>query len=478
MKSIILLISLTFFSLTNIINAQSPDWLWAKGAGGASADEGKDICTDAAGNVYIVGFFNSPSITFGAVTLTSVGSGDIFIVKYDASGNLMWAKSAGGTSYDEGNSISTDASGNVYVGGYFQSSIIVFGADTLTNEGNMDAFIVKYNSMGNVVWAKGTGGVGNESVQSLHTDALGNILLTGYFQSPSIAFGNVILSNAGSKKGGVAPSLTDYQGSSGSSDVFTAVYDPSGKILWAKSAGGTSYDFGTGISNDANGNVYISGYFQSPEITFGNIVLKNAGGTANTSDIFLVKYDAAGTVVWAKNCGAASSEEANSISTDASGNSYITGYFQSPVIDFGITALTNSGSMDIYAAKYDAQGNAVWAKSASGASYDYGTGISIDANGNVYVTGYFQSPTITFGEVVLTNASKNTTSDIFIVKYDSKGAVVWAKNAGGDDDDESNSICNGPTGNIHLTGYFRSSKISFNGTTLTNAGSGDIFIAN
>ena len=462
MKKICILISFALVSLVNIANAGSSDWLLAKSFGGPAGEEAKDICTDASGNIYVTGFFNSPTITFGKDTLTSNGSGDIFVVKYDIVGNVIWARNAGGEAYDESNSICADAAGNVYVTGYFQSANFTFGKTDLDNSGNMDVFILKYDASGNPVWAKRKGGEGNEAGQSIHVDGANNLFVTGYFQSHTITFGKTTLVN---------------NSATGTSDIFIAKYDPTGTLVWAYSAGGSSYDFGTEISTDANGNVLLTGYFKSPVFTIGGTTLKNASADGTISDIFIAKFDALGVLVWAKSAGGPSDDGSTGICSDAAGNVFITGYFQSAAITFGTVALTNTGSYDIFITKYDASGNVIWAKNPVGASYDYASGICTDTKGNLFLTGYFQSPTITFGTSVLTNSSGGSTSDIFVATFDPLGNATNAKSAGGTADDESNAICVDANGNVRIAGYFQSPTISFGSSTLTNAGSNDIFIA-
>lgn len=202
MKKPLLLSILSLIFVIAILNsnAQSPNWQWAKNAGGASLDYAYSVATDVNGNTYVAGGFQSSSITFGTATLANAGGGsvsDMFIVKYDATGNVLWAKSAGGTSADDAYSIITDASGNVYVVGYFQSSSITFGSTTLTNAGAYDMFIVKYDASGNVLWAKSAGGTNHDAANSVITDASGNVYVAGYFQSSSITFGSATLTNVG-----------------------------------------------------------------------------------------------------------------------------------------------------------------------------------------------------------------------------------------------------------------------------------------
>ncbi len=343
-------------TLTNAGNAGSNDifivkynaagtMLWAKSAGGTSIDRGQSISTDASGNVYFTGGFQSATITFGTTTLTNAGSAgiyDIFIAKYDAAGTVLWAKSAGGTSDDEGRSVTADASGNVYVTGHFFSPTITYGTTTLNNVGSGDIFIAKYDAAGTVQWAKKAGGTDNDAGISVTSDVGGNVYITGGFQSATITLGTTTLTNA------------NNTGTTG--DMFIAKYDASGTVLWSKSAGGTYDDIDNSVTTDASGNVYVTGNFASPTITFGTTTLTNADNTGNIYDMFIAKYDAAGTVLWSSSAGGIYNDYGYSVSTDASSNVFVVGSFRSATITFGSTTLTNAGSAgiyDIFIAKYD-----------------------------------------------------------------------------------------------------------------------------
>lgn len=435
--------------------AQSPSWLWAKSAGGTNNDYGYDISADINGNVYVTGFFDSPTLTFGATILTNAGSSgsDIFTVKYDASGNPLWAKSAGGTGEDRGKSIATDANGNVYVTGYFESTSITFGSITFNNLGSAAVFIVKYDSSGNVLWAKSAGDNGwNEYGYGICTDTGGNVYVTGSFSSPFLTFGSTTLTGTGV------------------CDMFTVKYDASGNVLWAKSAGGSDTDEGLSIAADVSGNVYVTGAFASSSINFGSTMLYNI----DLLDIFTVKYDASGNFLWARSAGGTNSERGHCIFTDPSGNAYVTGYFLSSTITFDFDTLNNQGGSDIFIVKYAPSGNALWAKSAGGTNWDMGYGISQDSTENVYVTGYFSSSSISFGLDTLTNQGS---SDIFTVKYTPSGNVLWAKSTGGTASDVGLGSATDANGNMYVTGYFKSPTISFGSTALNNGGNGDIFTA-
>jgi hypothetical protein len=431
-------------------------WLWAKSAGGTAAEAGNSVATDASGNAYVTGWFNSPTLTFGSHTLTNSGSGlpDIFLAKYDTSGNVLWAKSAEGINEDIGYSVAVDASGNAYVSGYFISPTLTFGSDTLTNSGGDAIFLAKYDASGNVLWAKSAGGTGGEVgySYSVAVDASGNAYLTGYFYSFTITFGYNTLTNAG------------YD------DIFLVKYDAGGNVLWAKSAGGTGYESGNSVAVDASGSAYVTGYYSSPSVIFGSDTLTNPGN----GDIFLAKYDAGGNILWAKSAGGTGGGGGNSVAVDASGNAYVTGYYSSPAIIFGSDTLTNVGDYDIFLAKYDAGGNVLWAKCAGGFINESGSSVTLDASGNAYVTGWFNSQTLTFGSDTLTNVDNG---DIFLAKYDAGGNVLWAKSAGGNNVDIGQSAAMDASGNAYVTGWFNSQTLTFGLDTLTNTGAADIFLA-
>ncbi len=319
----------------------------------------------------------------------------------------------------------------------------------------------------NWLWAKSavaetTGAAEGLSVSS---DAAGNVFVTGLFTGSTLTFGSTILSNA------------DLTGNT--CDIFIAKYDANGNILWAKSAGGTSPDYSYSVNADAGGNVYITGEFKSSTITFGSTTLTNADPSGNTFDIFIAKYDANGNVLWAKSATGTSTDWSYSINSDTAGNLFITGFFFSSTITFGSTTLTNSGLQNIFIAKYDANGNVLWARSAGGGTNDdESLSISADAGGNVFITGYFTSSTITFGSTILNNTNNSSNGDVFIAKYDVNGNVLWARSAIGTLFDKGYSISSDTNGNVFLTGGFGSPTLTFGSISLTNANSGydDIFI--
>lgn len=435
--------------------AQAPTWQWAKSEGGGAIDAGYSTVTDTSGNVYAVGYFQGPFIVFGSTTLlndTTDNSTDMFIVKYDPNGNVLWAKSAGGNTSDRASAIGIDGSGNIYVCGNYQSPTFNAGSFSITNAGTQNLFITKYDTNGNVIWLRSGGGNSYDAAKlSIAVDTSGNSYVTGSFMSSIASFGSTSVSN------------------SGNTDMFTVKYDTGGNAVWAGSTVGAADEYGTSIAVDKNGNSYVSGYFSGPAITFGSINVTNTG----VWDIFVVKYDAGGTPVWAKSQGGSGDDEANAIAVDGAGNVFVTGYYVSPSITFGTYTLTSVGYFKLFTVKYYASGTVAWAKTAAASG---GKGIATDESGNTFVSGYFYGNSISFGSITLLNDTTDSSTDIFVVKYDVNGAEVWAKSAGGNKSEEPNDISQDGRGSIYVTGFSASPLMSFGSITINND-STNIFLA-
>src|SRR5437867_4686294 len=224
-------------------------------------------------------------------------------------------------------------------------------------------------------WAAQAGGSFDDFSRGIAVDAAGNSYVTGAFHDVA-TFGDTILV------------------SSGGYDIFVAKYDNAGNVLWANAAGGSGFDdYGLSIAVDPAGNCYVTGAF-SGQASFGTNALINVGG----SDIFLAKYDSDGNLLWVQQAGGVSLNSGRAVAVDAQGNSYITGVFQGTG-PFGNTNLTahSLADYDFFVAKYDTTGNLVWVQQGGGSLDDVGYGIALDAAGNSTVTGYFKSPTATFG---------------------------------------------------------------------------------
>ncbi len=170
---------------------------WAKQVQGAEWDEGTGLATDAAGNLLFCGSFTSYQVIIDGAVLYNTGYiyHDFFLARFDASGNLLWARKGGSDSDDEALGVTCDTTGNAYLAGTYRSQTIKFGNTTLPNAGYRDGFLAKYDVSGNVIWAKRVGGNGEDYVQSVTADSEGGIYLSGDFSSNTMLFDSIGLSN-------------------------------------------------------------------------------------------------------------------------------------------------------------------------------------------------------------------------------------------------------------------------------------------
>ena len=454
-KFIFNFLSIFAISLANSFS-QAPVCTWAHSVGGASIDRALGVANDHQGNVYVAGDFWSSSIAFDSITITNASPGmpDIFLARYDSSGNLVWAQGFGGADVDVCWGVAVDLQGNVIIVGQFVSSSLTFGSSTLTCAGQTDIFIVKLSSTGNVLWAKSVGAASSEWAPDVTTDLQNNIYVTGHYYSATLDFGSAVLTN------------------SGGYDSYIAKYDSNGNCDWAIGFGSDDDDEAQGLTVDVSGNLWVTGGFESDSIAFGPTTIYNSG--SNVPDIFVAKYDSTGSFLWAESVGGTSDDRSTDITSDSSGSVYVTGLFQSIYLYFASTLLPNAGIWDVFILKYDSSGGQVWAKGAGGADFDYGLRIAVDEASNVYLTGIFGSPTISFDSIAISNSGAG---DVFITKTDSAGNTLWAKDIGGSDVELQSCLSLVSDNTIYIAGQSNSDTLKIDTINLINSGQGDIFIA-
>lgn len=447
--------------------AQSPNWQWAKNAGTIYSDFGYTVGTDKTGNVYMAGTF-SDTITFGAYTLAATYTATMFLVKYDSLGNVLWAKCASGPNNQRPTSIATDNAGNVYVVGNFVGASVTFSPVTLLNPSS---------------WA-------STNTFIVKYDANGNVLwaktnTSGGGSTAHISSSSVTIDNMGNAyiTGTFSSSTVTFDavtltnvGPSFKYDIFTTKYDASGNVIWAKRAGGTDDDVASSIAVDASGNTFISGYFLSTTFTIGAVALTNTG----TWDGFIAKYDPTGNAVWAKRMVGNNGDRAHSVATDDAGNVYLGGYFTSAVCSFDtITVTAPCCNYNGFLAKFNTSGNILWFKSiltegTGGWNEERINSIAIDKIGNIFVGGTINS-NIHFGASYIT--AQTSFPSLFIGKYDGGGNELWAKKVNGINHEDDVSIATDTLGNLYTAGWYFDPSITFTHTTLTNTGQKDVYLA-
>src|SRR5579883_1160242 len=405
-----------------------PTLAWCTFYGG-SGDENKlyygyygGVIADRSNNIIVTGgtsISNFP-VTTGAFQTTYGGggtkaTGDAFIVKFDGNGSRQWATYYGGSDYDEGYGIAVDKDDNIFITGETQSTNFptTVNAFQTTLQGNQNGFLVKFDETGLRQWATYYGG-SEEYGLAVTTDLNGNVMMTGAAVTGFPVTNGAFQATCG-----------------GNEDAFVVKFDGNGNRQWATYYGGTKADYGGGIATDISGNIFITGstYSTNFPVTAGAFQTNLAATNPGQGNAFIVKFSGAGQQLWATYYGGSSYEDGNAIATDSSGNVFITGMTGSS--DFPVTAgadqTTYGGGDDAFIVKFDGYGNRQWATYYGGPGTDYGTGIAIDADGNVLITGG------TRGSFPVTSDAfqSNLTNSAFIVKFNNNGTSrLWATQFG------------------------------------------------
>ncbi len=371
---------------------------WSELLGSRSRDDGLGVSVDSKGNVYVTGFSDG---NFDGKTNPAFEG--MFLVKYDKDGNKQWSKLVTSGLSTKGLGVGVDSSDNVYVTGFSDGSF-----DGKTNQGGADVFLIKYDTSGNKVWSKLLGSDDNDIGEGMSVDSAGNVYVTGFSE------GNF-----------------DGKTNSGKRDMFLVKYNTSGVKQWSQLLGTSGFDEGLGVSVDSAGNVYVTGYSK------GAFDAKTHSGK---EDMFLIKYDSSGNKQWSKLVGTSGDDRGHGVSVDASGNVYVTGLSEG-----AFDGKTNQGGDDMFLIKYDSSGVKQWSKLVGTSDDDLGYGVGVDSAGNVYVTG--------FSSGAFDGKTNQGSADMFLIKYDSSGVKKRSKLLGTDKDDQGLGVSVDSKGNVYVTGF-------------------------
>jgi len=328
---------------------------FAKTVGGTDSDNGYSVQQTSDGGYIMTGSTDS----FGA------GDFDLFLVKFDSAGEISWARTVGGTGYDVGHSVQQTLDGGYIVAGYTNS----FGA------GLTDLFLVKFDSTGEISWARTVGGRGGDNGHSVQQTLDGGYIVVG---------------------------STSSFGPRGF-DLFLVKFDSTGEISWTKTVGGRGWDYGHSVQQTSDGGYIMTG----STISFG----------ARDYNLFLVKFNSAGEISWARTVGGTGYDVGHSVQQTLDGGYIVAGY----TVSFG------AGDSDLFLVKFNSTGEISWARTVGGTGYDVGYSTQQTLDGGYIVAGYTDS----FGA---------GDSGFFLVKFNSTGEISWAKTVGGTDSDHGHSV--------------------------------------
>jgi hypothetical protein len=444
-----LLYSVLLLVLTNLFNcslqAQTLDWDWAQHGGGNTKGNGISTCTDASGNIYVSGYFMK-SITFGSVTLNAQDTNyySLFIVKYDQIHIVQWAY---GGQNGQALAINTSNDGSVYVTGCHTGTTF-FGTTILTSDSGYSAFILKLDANGNQIWIKNIHTdpafyQGNQFGRAIITDPNGEVYVAGDFSGAVLQVDGVSIQN---------PNVGCF------GDLWFARFSPSGTLNWIKRMGGYGLDEAGALSMDGNGNIYFVGKTDCS----GNAIFDTIVHQPQNGEFFTTKFAPSGAIFWARFAGNSFADVADDIYTDELGYSYVTGttWSNTPLNMGSGISLPVRGYKDHFLVKYDTHGNTIWAKNMGGSEMDNGTGLCVDHWGNICVAGYSQSPQVT----LLDDTLQVNGALMYIMRLNSSGALAAlhtvdiSQNCG---QLHAQDMVSDPFGNIYVTGAFANDTAQF-----------------
>ena len=408
--------------------------------------------TDTDGNVYVAGKF-TVSLSIGGNLYTSTGPSnthDIFVAKYDEDGLLLWTTSFGGSADEDIEDVAVDSTGNVILVGSYRSPTMTVGANTLVNAGRTDMFVIKLNgSNAAPLWSRSFGTPSSDEGAAAVADTSGNIYVLGAF-SGQLDFGTgTVLASQGARDA-----------------VLLSMNSTTGATNWAKREGGSGDEFPEDIKLSTGNALVYAVTSRSQVYRAGMTELPTKGFT----DAVLGKADrATGTTTWVQRFGGPEFDSIESVAVDSAGRIYATGYFYGD-LRIGGTNRTSSGLADVFVAKFEANGDPVTFRHYGGVSFDSAESISV-ANGQLYITGYFQG-SADFGGPTVEAAGE---TDVFVVKLNSSNlSHVQTQRYGGDVGNNFGRAFTSRNG-VYVTGFYQE-EIDLGAGFITDGGNLNGFV--
>ena len=407
---------------------------WSAAAMYAGEKRAEAIAVDTMGNIIMAGSAKG-SIAFPPLMpVQNQGEWDAWLIKFDGTGNCLWVKGFGDPADDFSYAVVTDGQDNIIVGGAFNEGINL-GGDQLTSGGQADAFVAKFAPNGTHLWSRRYGSAGNARVTGVAVNSTDEIFLTGQF-AEQIDF-SVTVNNGtdqfSSNVGGGPPAPNILTATE--QDIFVVKLLPSGAHMWSKNFGNAGDQYGGKIKVDSSGDLWVAGDF-SGTITFGGQVQS----TGFDLDIYLAKLTAAGGHLYSKKFGTLDQQTVGGLAIDTMDNVIIAGEFVKDIFFGGMTHVV---------AKFATDGTFMWSKAYGDSDPQGAADVTTDAADNVTLVGF------NAGKVDTTMGELKTSGDqdVFVLQLKANGDFNWAGGYGNTSSD-SGTVCAASGNEIVAAGRF------------------------
>lgn len=420
---------------------------WLVKGGGAGEDSSSNMVIDKQGNVYVAGQFEQTA-EFGTQKLTSLGKKDIFVVKLDKLGSLIWVRHIGTKGSEGAPGIGLDNKGFFYIVANYNNELIL-GTNKLQPDPALDrhAFIAKVDASGKFIWARNLSGGTGFYIHQSQISPTGDVYIGGIFNQIKLAPKNTLKSKS-------------------AADAFLYKLDANNNFQWAKSFSGPGNDNIQRIAFTSKGHPLIVGEFQGA-ITVDGTRYNSVGGT----DVFVTQMDLSGKITWFKTYGSKSGDKVYGLVVTAKDEVIVTGCFGNS-ITFKDTH-QSKGKRDLYVAKLNSKQKWSWSHTGGGAEDDCGDSVAVGPKGELYISANYRS-NAQFGTHKLRSSGVN---DLFIAQLQpNKGTWTWLKHVASSKNEGHMSIKVDRAGVLHAMGRFLETTHFLGYKSLTSSGKGDAFI--
>ncbi len=420
--------------------------IWAKRFGDDLDQYAYAIAVDGAGESAITGRMWGTT-DFGQGPLTDPENGNVFVVKFAADGDSEWSKGYGDAGSQIGTGVTLDGTGAVAVSGWFSGNID-FGEGNLASQGGADVFVAKLDVDQNLVFGKAFGASDNQTALGIAATESDDLVIAGEFRN-QVDLGGGTLTSAGSN------------------DVLVGRFHDDGGYDWAAGYGNSLAQRARSVATTVDDEAIFVGEFQG-KLDFGCGAVTSAG----SRDVFLTRFDADGACVSTFQFGDATDQMAYAVAWRewTYARTAIAGSFTGTLDFSGGVTITGDDEYDAYVAVLRDNGSAIWAKRIGGPGAQRALSVAFDFNSDVIVAGAYAG---SIDDGTLPPSAGG--DDVFVIKYDRFGNLVWAKRFGDEADQVGYAVGADDENNVFVAGAFQSTIPLATGT-LTSAGLNDVFV--